>query len=364
MNKDESLDLSQVSVANLLNNNAPSDIPAPEEPVAEEVAEEQVEEVAATEESEPEVIEAQDSQTVEAEVEEPVAEAVDEAAETSEPGVIDTLRQKLGYEIEGSFEDDYDGVVSFTQSVAGEIAKEQLDTVFSQFPDVEQYLQFRYNGGDPKKYFAATSPEVDFSSIELSEDNISMQRMVVEEHMVKQGYTQEEIVETVQEYIDAGILQRQANRSLGKLKVLQDQESVQVVERQKAEAAQRQEELTQQWPSIKSTIDNGKLKTFEIPSADKKKFYSWMSDAIDNQGRTQRLVDREAMDLETQLAIEYLAWKKLDLSRLVTATQNTKKAQNLKQKLQQTQTASRRMKGGANSAQKAPKKLPSLKDLL
>ena len=130
MNKDESLDLSQVSVANLLNNNAPSDIPAPEEPVAEEVAEEQVEEVAATEESEPEVIEAQDSQTVEAEVEEPVAEAVDEAAETSEPGVIDTLRQKLGYEIEGSFEDDYDGVVSFTQSVAGEIAKEQLDTVF------------------------------------------------------------------------------------------------------------------------------------------------------------------------------------------------------------------------------------------
>lgn len=360
MNKDESLDLSQVSVANLLNNNAPSDIPAPEEPVAEESAEEQVEEVV----EEPAVAEAQEAETPEAEVDEPVAEAADETPEASELGVIDTLRQKLGYEVEGAFEDDYDGVVSFTQSVAGEIAKEQLDTVFNQFPDVEQYLQFRYNGGDPKKYFAATSPEVDFSSIELSEDNISMQRMVVEEHMIKQGYTQDEIIETVQEYIDAGILQRQAHRSLGKLKVFQDQESVQVVERQKAEAAQRQQQLTQQWTSIKSTIDNGKLKTFEIPSSDKKKFYSWMSDAVDNQGRTQRLVDREAMDLETQLAIEYLAWKKLDLSRLVTATQNTQKAQNLKQKLQQTQTASRRMKGGANSAQKAPKKLPSLKDLL
>ena len=68
---------------------------------------------------------------------------------------------------------------------------------------------------------------------------------------------------------------------------------------------------------------------------------------------------REAMDLETQLAIEYLALEKARLEPFSsTATQNTKKAQNLKQKLQQTQTASRRMKGGANSAQKAPKKLP------
>ena len=191
-----------------------------------------------------------------------------------------------------------------------------------------------------------------------------MQRMVVQEHMLKQGYTPEEVAETVQEYIDAGILNRQATRSLGKLQKIQEAEAADIIKRQQADAEQRQAQVAQQWQSIKSTIDAGKLKTFEIPSADKNKFYAWMSEAVDNQGRTQRAIDREQMDLETQLAIEYLAWKKLDLSRLVAATQNTKKAQNLKAKLQQTQTASRRMKGGTNSSQKAPKKLPSLKDLL
>ncbi len=362
MNKEESLDLSQVSVANLLNADAPSSIPTPE-------VEESEQEAPAVEESTEKPVE-----TEAAETSEPVAEVAQETVE-SEPesgdtpqaeelGVIDTLRQKFGYEVQGEYGEDYDGVVDFTTQVANEMAKEQLDTVFGQFPDVEQYLQFRYNGGDPKKYFQATSPEVDFSAVELSEDDISMQRLVVQEHLSKQGYTSEEVAETVQEYIDAGILHRQANRSLTKLQAYQEKQAAQLIERQKADAEQRQSQLQEQWGAIKTTIDKGTLRTFEIPKADKNKFYSWMSEAVDNQGRTQRLLDREQMDLETQLAIEYLAWKKFDLSKLVSATQNTKKAQNLKAKLQQTQTASRRMKGGTNSAQKAPQKLPSLKDLL
>jgi len=366
MIEEKSLDLSQVSVANLLNNDAPTSIPEPEtleteEPVVEATSEEESQEpVAEAKDSESSSIEETETEGTE-ETED--LESSEEAA-PEEPGVIDTLRQKFGYEIEGKFEDDYDGVVGFTQQVAQMVAKEQLDTVFSQFPDVEQYLQFRYNGGDPKRYFQATSPEIDFGAVELAEEDISTQRMVVQEHLLKQGYTNEEVSETVQEYLDAGILQRQANRSLGKLKSLQEKEASTLIESQKAEAEQRQAQLHQQWDSIKTTIDTGKLKTFEIPSADKNKFYSWMSDSVDNHGRTQRVIDREQMDLETQLAIEYLAWKKLDLSRLVSATQNTKKAQNLKQKLQKTQTASRRMKGGVNSSQKAPQKLPSLKELL
>jgi len=265
--------------------------------------------------------------------------------------------------VEGEFAEDYDGVAKFAGAVAEEIAKEQLDTVFSQFPDVEQYLQYRYNGGDPKQYFQATAPVVDYSAVEITDENVSIQRAVVQEFLQRSGYTGEEVTETVQEYLDAGILQRQANRSLGKLQQMQEKEAVEVVAKQKAEAEQHREQVQNQWTSIKGTIDKGSVKGFEIPTSDRKKFYSWMSEAVDKQGRTQRLVDREQMDMETQVAMEYLLWKKFDLNKLVSSTKNTKKAQNLKQKLQQKQPASQRMKGGKSSF-KAPKKLPSLKDLL
>ena len=363
MAEEKSLDLSQVSVANLLNDNAPSSIPEPEvqeeaQPEAEAVEEAQEQPEAET------VAEADTEPEAEQASEEPEAAETSAAQEDEEQGVIDTLRTKMGYEIEGEFSEDYDGVVKFTDAVAKEIAKEQLDTVFTQFPDVEQYLQYRYNGGDPKQYFQATAPVVDYSAIEITDENVSIQRAVVEEFMQRNGYTHEEVSETVQEYIDAGILQRQAGRSLTKLQKLQEQEAANLITQQKAQAEERQQKLETQWKNIRNTIDVGSVRGFEIPKADRNKFYSWMSDAVDNQGRTQRLLDREQMDLETQVAMEYLLWKKFDLSKLVSNTKNTKKAQNLKQKLQQNKPASQRMKGGRNAASKAPAKLPSLKDLL
>lgn len=363
MTEEKSLDLSQVSVANLLNDNAPSSIPEPE--TQEEVQPEAQTEEPAAEVAEPETESEEETVAEDTPVaEEPVADETPTAAAEEEVSVIDVLRSKMGYEVEGNFSEDYDGVAKFADAVAQEIAKEQLDTVFSQFPDVEQYLQYRYNGGDPKQYFQATAPVVDYSAVEITDENVAIQRAVVEEFLQRSGYTHEEVAETVQDYVEAGILQRQANRSLGKLQKIQEQEAASLIERQKAEAQQRQQKAQTQWTNIKSTIDKGEVRGFQIPTADRKKFYSWMSDAVDNQGRTQRLVDREKMDLETQVAMEYLLWKNFDLNKLLSNTQNTKKAQNLKQKLQQNKPASQRMKGGRNSASKAPAKLPSLKDLL
>lgn len=362
MSEEKSLDLSQVSVANLLNDNAPSSIPEPE--TQDEVQPEAQAEEPVAEETAPETQQEEETSTEEAPVAtETVADETSEATE-EEPSVIDVLRSKLGYEVPGNFSEDYDGVAKFADAVANEIAKEQLDTVFAQFPDVEQYLQYRYNGGDPKQYFQATAPVVDYSAVEITDENVAIQRAVVEEFLQRSGYTHEEVAETVQEYVEAGILQRQANRSLGKLQKIQEQEAASLIERQKAEAQQRQETAQTQWTNIKNTIDQGQVRGFNIPNADRKKFYSWMSEAVDNQGRTQRLLDREKMDLETQVAMEYLLWKNFDLNKLLSNTQNTKKAQNLKQKLQQNKPASQRMKGGRNSASKAPAKLPSLKELL
>ena len=366
MAEEKSLDLSQVSVANLLNDDAPTSIPTPEAAVEEEapVEEPAAEQVEPQAEAEPEAVEEPQEEPEAPEAAEAETSDQPEAAdEEDEVSIIDTLRDKMGYQVQGEFSEDYDGVVGFTQAVAQEIAKEQLDAVFGQFPDVEQYLQYRYNGGDSKKYFQATNPNVDFAAIELSDEDVSMQRLVVQEFLQRQGYTAEEIGETVQEYVDAGILMGQASRSLGKLKAAQEKEAKDLIEQQQKQAEENQRQVQQQWASIRETIDTGTVRGFNIPTADRNKFFSWMSDAVDNQGRTQRLVDRESMDLETQVAMEYLLWKKFDLSKLVTNTQNTKKAKNLKEKLQQRKPSNQRMKGGQTSY-KAPKKLPSLKDLL
>ena len=71
-----------------------------------------------------------------------------------------------------------------------------------------------------------------------------------------------------------------------------------------------------------------------------------MATPVDNKGRSQRLIDREKLDQESILAMEYLMYKGLDISKLVSAKVNTKQAASLKAKLKSSKpTASRRMKG-------------------
>ena len=367
MAEKEKLDLSQVTFSNLLNDTAPAQVletdPAQEAEVP-EVAETPQDPVpeSAVEETE-QVAETQADEFISENTEGNSSPPEQDDTEDESPSVIDVLREKLGYEVHGNFSEDYDGVVQFTQTVAGEIAKEQLDSVFANFPDVEEYLQYRYNGGDPKKYFQASAPVVDYSNIQIQEDDVSTQRAIVQEHLRSMNFSEDEINETVQEYVDAGILQRHAERSLTKLAAQQETQAKRVIEEQKQQAVQAQQQVQQQWQNIQQTISQGNLRGFNVPEADKSKFYSWMSEARDNQGRTQRMIDQESMDLETQLALEYLLYKKFDLAKLVQSKAATAKAQNLKTRLQNSQPASKRMKGGKGGGSTS-NRLPSLSELL
>ena len=91
-----------------------------------------------------------------------------------------------------------------------------------------------------------------------------------------------------------------------------------------------------------------------------------MAAPVDAQGRSQRLIDREKMDQESILAMEFLIYKGLDISKLVNTKATTRQAVNLKAKLKSnTQTAARRMKGNKGAYNKSQKRanIPSLDKL-
>ena len=367
-NKEENLDLSKITVSKLLNDES---IPDSTDPKPEEPVEAQVEEtVEATDESgdvqeTPVEGEAQEETQSEESVEEPVTDATEEpVAENSEseedlePTIIQSLKDRLGYEIEGEFGEDYDGIIGLTKAAATKMAEEQFESVFSAFPDIQEYLNYRVSGGDPEKYFKVAAKEIDFNTLKVDEKDVGMQKKIVETFLGQQGYTPEEIADTVQDYEDAKLLYKNASRAVQKLAVTQ--------ERNKKDAQTAAQQTQQTWNEISGIINKGKLRDFTIPESDKKKFYNWMAAPVDAQGRSQRLIDREKMDQESILAMEFLIYKGLDISKLVNTKATTRQAVNLKAKLKSnTQTATRRMKGNKGAYNKSQKRanIPSLDKL-
>ena len=66
---------------------------------------------------------------------------------------------------------------------------------------------------------------------------------------------------------------------------------------------------------------------------DKAKFIEFISAPIDKQGRTQRDLAASKLNLEQQLAMDFLLFKGVDLKKFVDAKAGTKQALSLRDRL-------------------------------
>lgn len=365
MAENKELGLDSLKGVDWLNENAPA-VPEPqseaEQPAETLEAETQPEEAVAPE---PQV----EQEAVEEPVGEPVSEETEPVAETpakpeeQEMGVIDTLTQRLGYEVDGDFSDDYDGLEKYTSAVASKIAEEQLANIFNQYPDVREYFQYRANHGDPLKYFQAQQAEMDYNAMAV-DDNVAIQRRIIQDGMRMQGFDDESITKMTDAYEDAGILKDNAEVYLSQLQRSQATRKQQLVEQQKQQAEQQRAEADQYWANVANTINQGQLRGLQIPTRQRKQFYDWMTLPVDKNGATQRDMDRAKLDQETALALEYLIYQGFDLNKLSQNVAKTKTTQSLKAKLQSSPSASTRMKSRSKSTVSKAVSLPSLRDLL
>ena len=337
MAENKSLGIENLGSVDWLNDSAPEpqaveETQTPEtteapEPVAEtvEAVEEAAPEVTPEEVSEPVAEEESydDEPVAESPVEEPVAEA----------SMFATLSEKLGYEVEGDFHEDYDGLANYTTAVGEQIANERLQKMFEQYPDVAEHFQYRSNNGDPLKYFEAQQAELDYNSIEI-DDNLAVQKRVVIDGMRQAGFGDTEISEMVEDLEDTGLLKKQASRYLGRLQATQATRKEQLLAQQAEQAQQQRAEAEAYWSSVQDTINTGNLKGLSIPQRQRGKFFDWMTTPVaDNESATQRDIDRQNIDQETALAVEYLLYQGFDLKKLATSAAATQKVSTLKSKL-------------------------------
>lgn len=369
MAENKGLGIDNLGSIDWLNDSSPA--PQAEETQQEEATEatEPVAETDDVEESSPEVPTAdtpdvdsdEDAPEVSDEVE--VEETSAPVAEAQEAGIIATLSEKLGYEVEGEFAEDYDGLAGYTNAVADQIANERLEKIFASYPDVQEYFEYRANNGDPIRYFEAQQAELDYNSLTV-DDNLATQKRVVMDGMRQAGFGEEDITEMVDDLQDSGLLKKQAERYLGRLQATQADRKGQLLEQQKQQAAQQQAQADAYWNEVQTTIQTGNLKGLSIPQRQRGKFYEWMTNPVNDQGATQRDIDRNNIDQETALAVEYLLYQGFDLQKLAKNAASTQKVSSLKSKLAAAPSAGSRMKSRTKSGTTKANTIPSLKDLL
>ena len=261
----------------------------------------------------------------------------DEEEDDREPvasTVVASILDKLGFETEEEYDDTEEGLLAMTQDVGQQIAEDQLNNLFENFPLVQRHLEYVLNGGESRDFMQAYDPQLDYNQVSFEEDDTRSQKAILSDYFATKGHDQNFINELLTDYEDTGKLYQKAEAARTALGKMQEQSRSQLVEQQKQQRAQQEEEQEEFWNGVYETIDStDDFAGISIPKREKSKFFDYISNPVTRDGRTQRDLDHSEAEMETKLAIDYLMFKGFDLSKLVETKARTSNAKSLRDRI-------------------------------
>lgn len=267
---------------------------------------------------------------------EPSPEPVAEESTEDDSTVVGEILQKFGYDdIDEEFEDTTEGLAKLTHVLSEKLAVETLDNLFEKFPTVQKHLEYVQQGGDPNTFMKAFAPEVDYSNIDIKDEDSDLQKKILYDYFVAKGTEENFIGDMIESYEDKGILKDKAEAAKKALSDAQAGQREAELARQKEVAEAHRKETEEMWRSVATTIhDNNDLAGIPISQREKAKFFEYISKPVNAEGLTQRDLDFQKAGLDQKLAVDYMVYKGFDIGKFIGTKATTKAAKSLKTKLE------------------------------
>ena len=254
--------------------------------------------------------------------------------DSTDNSVVGEILESLGYEPSDEYEDTPEGLTAMTKDIASQMADDRIDEVLENFPLVKQHLEYVLQGGESQNFMQAHDPRADYSAFELNENDTAAQRAILSNYFELKGHDKAFTNELLEDYEDSGKLFKKAAAAKEALGSYQQSQRDEMYEKQRASQVQAQKEQQEFWNGVSDTIHNAnEFAGIKIPEKDKSKFFNYISQSVDNEGRTQRDVDHSEAEMDVKLAIDYLMYKGFDLGGLVNSRAKTKSVQSLREKI-------------------------------
>ena len=267
--------------------------------------------------------------------------------------IAEQISKYLGYDVENQYADTVEGLTEYVKDVAQEIAEDQIDDLFKQFPEIQQHLDYVLAGGESSKFFEAYNPQLDFSQLRVEEGDIGIQKALVAQYFEAKGHDQEFIQEMLEDYEDSGKLYNRAQVAQKALAEAQHSERQQMFEQQQEIYRQREEEQEQFWGEVANTIESGNsFGGITIPDVEKANFFEYISAPVNDDGQTQRDIDYADSDIDIKLAMDYLLYSGFNLESIIDKKAKTQSARSLRERIVSNQERVKNAKGAQRRQQK------------
>ena len=270
----------------------------------------------------------------EEEEEEEGEEDEEEDEDSVDDTVVGEILENLGYEPSEEYDDTPEGLTAMTKDIASQMADDRIDEVLEKFPLVKQHLEYVMQGGESNQFMKAHDPRSDYAEFDLQENDVAAQKVILANYFELKGHDKAFTDELLEDYEDSGKLYNKAAAAKEALGNYQAQQRDNMYEEQQKQNAHEAKKMDEFWGEVEDTIQESKeFAGITIPEREKSKFFNYLSQPIDSEGRTQRDADHSEAEMDVKLAIDYLMYKGFDLGGLVNSRAKTKSVQSLRDKI-------------------------------
>ena len=268
--------------------------------------------------------------------------------------IANQISDILGFELDNTYDDTVEGLTEYVRDISQEVAENQIEDLFKQFPDVQKHLDYVLAGGDSDQFFQAHNPQNDFNNLELSEKDTMTQKAVLSQYFQYKGHDQGFIQDMLDDYEDSGKLFDKAQLAKKSLAEVQEEQRQELYQQQLQQHEQQEAEREQFWDGVANTLEEGReFAGIRIPDSDKSNFFDYISEPADDSGRTQRDIDYNNADMDMKLAIDYLMFSGFNLEDIISTKAKTQSARNLRERIVSNQERVRNAKGQSRRKQTA-----------
>lgn len=256
--------------------------------------------------------------------------------------VQDKLAEELGWEFEDSekFKSVKD-VVAFLKEVVDANSVPQYAN-----EEIGKLNDFVANGGKIEDYIKTTKGEVDIETIDLSNEN--NQKSVIRELLKEKGYSESRINRSIDRYVDAGVLEDEAEDAVELLKEIREEKSEKLLkdqEKQKEVLEQQKQKYIEDVELTVNTLES--VRGIPISDKEKKQLMDYIFKPTAD-GRTKYQKDYVS-SVKNLIESAYFTMKGDTFIQKVQRKANSDAAINLKKKLSST-SKRRQTPSGGNSA--------------
>jgi len=211
------------------------------------------------------------------------------------------------------FEDSETGLLKMMDKTVKNAIQKYKESVPTKAAAFLEYLEA---GGDPKTYIESSQSVPDYKG--LSEDLLtkeSVQKALLTDWMRLQGYSDTDVVESLKDYEESGLLEKQSKMIHPKLIAKQQEYEENLVVQQKQHHQEQIDAHKSYVEGVKKSIeDKDEIAGFELSKRKKDDFFKYITES-DKEGKTRLLQDIEA-DSDSQLKMAWLMYNKFDFSNI------------------------------------------------